>query len=106
MQTNGWNVAVWRGAGLCLLMTICGAGNSVPSGPAITSVTVTPNPATAIIGTQVQFAAQVSGTGSYSSAAAHSGRAGADRGCRPADPSHQSVYLWHERLVPRAHPIH
>jgi hypothetical protein len=48
-------------------MTICGAGNSVPSGPAITSVTVTPNPATAIIGTQVQFAAQVSGTGSYSS---------------------------------------
>jgi hypothetical protein len=53
-------------------MTACGAGHagtapSVPSGSAITSVTVTPNPATAIIGTQVQFAAQVSGTGSYSS---------------------------------------
>jgi len=36
------------------------------SGPAITSITVTPN--TAIIGTQVQFAAAVTGTGSYSSA--------------------------------------
>ena len=61
-----------RTGGLCLLMTACGAGHagtapSVPSGSAITSVTVTPNPATAIIGTQVQFAAQVSGTGSYSS---------------------------------------
>lgn len=72
MGTSGWSGAVWTGAGLCLLMTICGAGNagatpSGSSGSAITSVTVTPNPATAVIGTQVQFAAQVSGTGSYNS---------------------------------------
>jgi len=34
----------------------------------ITSVTVTPNPATALIGTGMQFTATVAGTGSYSSA--------------------------------------
>ena len=34
--------------------------------PAITSVTVTPNPATATIGTQVQFTATVAGNGSFS----------------------------------------
>ena len=34
------------------------------SGPKVTSVTVTPNPETAIIGTQVQFAANVTGSGS------------------------------------------
>jgi hypothetical protein len=34
------------------------------SGPKITSVTVTPNPETAIIGSQVQFVATVAGTGS------------------------------------------
>jgi hypothetical protein len=35
------------------------------SGPKITSVMVTPNPETAIIGTQVQFTANVTGTGSF-----------------------------------------
>jgi len=39
-----------------------------PTGPKITSVTVTPNPTTAIIGGTIQFAATVAGTGSYSSA--------------------------------------
>jgi hypothetical protein len=39
-----------------------------PTGPKITSVTVTPNPATATIGGAIQFAATVAGTGSYSSA--------------------------------------
>jgi len=73
MRTIGWNAALWTSAGFCLLMTACGGGNSGtgssgPSGPAINSVTVTPNPATAIIGTQVQFTAQVSGSGNYSSA--------------------------------------
>jgi hypothetical protein len=37
-----------------------------PTGPKITSVTVTPNPAAATIGGTVQFAATVTGTGSYS----------------------------------------
>ena len=38
------------------------------NGPKITSVTVTPNPATATIGGTLQFAATVAGTGNYSSA--------------------------------------
>ena len=72
MRTSGRNAAVWAGAGLYLLLTICGAQYaaatpSAASGSAITAVSVTPNPATAIIGTQVQFAAQVSGTGDYNS---------------------------------------
>ena len=36
--------------------------------PSITSVKVTPNPTSAIIGTQVQFSVQVNGTGGFSSA--------------------------------------
>jgi hypothetical protein len=36
--------------------------------PSITSVTVTPNPATVTIGTTMQFSATVSGTGNYSTA--------------------------------------
>jgi Glycoside hydrolase family 44 len=39
-----------------------------PTGPKITSVTVTPNPATATVGGTVQFAATVAGTGNYSNA--------------------------------------
>jgi Glycoside hydrolase family 44 len=38
----------------------------VPTGPKITSVTVTPNPAAATIGGTLQFAATITGTGSYS----------------------------------------
>ena len=72
MRTISRHAAVWTGAALCLLMTACGAGNgatgsSGSSGPAITSVTVAPNPAAAVIGSQVQFTAQVSGTGGFSS---------------------------------------
>jgi hypothetical protein len=58
--------------GLCLLLTACGGGSAAtsittttPSGPTITSVAVTPNPATATIGAQVQFTATVAGTGSF-----------------------------------------
>ena len=42
------------------------ANFTTSTGPAITSVTVTPNPATATIGTQVQFTATVAGTGNFS----------------------------------------
>jgi hypothetical protein len=58
-----WN-AVWIGSALSLLMTACGGSTS----SSITSVTVTPNPATATIGTQVQFTTNVTGAGIYSGA--------------------------------------
>jgi hypothetical protein len=65
-----WSVSIWGSMGL--LLTGCGVGGSsgtpnptpTPAGPAITSITVTPGSAT--IGTQVQFAASVAGTGSFS----------------------------------------
>jgi hypothetical protein len=63
-----WQAALFLGVALCLLESGCGGGSSVPStptpvptGPSITSITVTPN--TAIIGTQVQFAATVADLG-------------------------------------------
>ena len=65
------NAAIWAGTGLSLLVTACGgAGGGTETKPppivtAITSVSVTPNPETATIGTQVQFAATVAGTGDY-----------------------------------------
>jgi hypothetical protein len=58
--------------GLSLLLTACGGGSPAatipvpPSGPTVSSIAVTPT--TATIGADVQFAAAVSGTGSYSSA--------------------------------------
>jgi hypothetical protein len=63
------------GTGLCLIATGCGGGGSAsappvttgPTGPAITSVTVTSNSSSATIGTQVQLAAKVTGTGDFSS---------------------------------------
>jgi len=57
-------------SGLSLLIAACGGGTpaSQPNGPSITSITVTPIPATVLIGTQLQFTATVTGTGSYSSA--------------------------------------
>jgi hypothetical protein len=74
MRNWGCTAAVLIGSGLTLLATACGGGGgtSTPpvitaSGPTITSVTVTPNPAPATIGTQVQFAVKVSGTGDFSS---------------------------------------
>ena len=55
----------------CLLASGCGGGGMsttpLPEN-AITAVTVAPNPAPAVIGTQVQFSVAVTGTGSYSSA--------------------------------------
>ncbi len=63
--------AVLIGIGICLLASGCGGGGvttTPPPGNAITSVTVAPNPAPAVIGTQVQFSVTVTGTGSYSSA--------------------------------------
>lgn len=43
------------------------ASYTAPTGPAITAVTVSPNPATAVIGTTLQFSANVTGTGSFAS---------------------------------------
>ena len=71
MGTPGWRTVIWMGAGLSVLMAACGGGGTsgpVTTEPGISSVTVTPNPATATIGTTMQFSATVSGTGSYSSA--------------------------------------
>jgi len=76
MRRLGWycSVSIWGSVGL--LLSGCGGGGSSSAGsvggtggggttgPAITSVSVTPNVAT--IGTQVQFVATVSGTGSFS----------------------------------------
>ena len=63
--------ALLIGTGLSLVATGCGGGGSagtpISSGPSITLVTVSPNPAPATIGTQVQFAATVAGTGDFSS---------------------------------------
>ncbi len=74
MKNVCWSAAVWMAGGLSLLLTACGGGGSAstpvitPTGPTITSVTVTPNPATATIGAQVQFTAAVAGTGSFNNA--------------------------------------
>jgi len=63
-------VEAWILTGLSLLVAACGGGGNTPvtppppTGPTITSITVTPD--TATIGTQVQFVATVSGTGSFS----------------------------------------
>jgi len=55
-----------------LVLVGCGGGSSGGGGgnpplSGITSVTVSPNPATATIGTQLQFTATVAGTGSFTS---------------------------------------
>jgi hypothetical protein len=72
MRDGSWQAALFLGVALCLLESGCGGGSSVPStptpvptGPSITSIAVTPE--TALIGTQVQFAATVAGTGAFSS---------------------------------------
>jgi hypothetical protein len=61
---------VWMGTSLGVLITACGGGTptapSTPSTPSpITSVTVSPNPAAATIGTTLRFTATVAGTGSF-----------------------------------------
>ena len=72
LKRHAWNTALLLGSALCLVESGCGGGGSAtptpspaPTGPSITAITVTPN--SAIIGTQVQFAATVTGTGSFSS---------------------------------------
>jgi len=64
VRRRDWKAVVWIGSALSLLMTACGGSTR----SSITSVTVTPNPATATIGTQVQFMTNVAGTGIYSGA--------------------------------------
>jgi hypothetical protein len=71
MKRLGGYTAFLAEAGLGLLLTACGGGGSsstpvIPTGPTVTSISVTPT--TATIGAQVQFVATVAGTGSYSSA--------------------------------------
>ena len=71
MAGMGRIVAGVAGVALCGLMLGCGGGGqgtTVPSGPTITGVMVTPNAPTAIIGTTLQLSASVSGTGSYNTA--------------------------------------
>jgi len=71
MKTQARTATVWMAAGLIVLMLACGGGGVTPTqppSPTITSVTVAPNPATATIGTTMQFTATVSGTGHFNSA--------------------------------------
>lgn len=71
MSNRKPNAAICFAAGLSLLVTACGGGGgstpapTIPAGPAIASVSVTPNPASATIGTAIQFSATVTGTGSF-----------------------------------------
>ncbi len=71
MRNPGWYGLIAVEAGLGLALTACGGGSSstgptMPTGPTVTSITVTPS--TVTIGTQVQFVATVTGTGNFSSA--------------------------------------
>ena len=72
MKNLGRYSALSLAASLSFLMAACGGGSSSgttpppPTGPTITSIAVTPS--TAVIGTQVQFTATVSGTGDFSTA--------------------------------------
>jgi Glycoside hydrolase family 44 len=73
MKRLGCYSAVLTQTCLGLWVTACGGGGSTPTpsptptGPAVTSISVTPTTAT-IGGSPVQFAANVQGTGDYSSA--------------------------------------
>ena len=66
---GGYNFSAWTGCATANTTTCnvtMNANTTVTatySGPSITSVTVAPNPTTAIIGTQVPFSATVTGTG-------------------------------------------
>ncbi len=66
MRNWTWNAVVWTGTGLSLLATAYAGGRSAgtsasPAASAGAVLTVSPNPATAIIGTQLQFTATVAG---------------------------------------------
>ena len=69
------------------------ANYSMPSGPKITSVTVTPNPATATIGGTQQFAATVAGSGSYSSAVTWSVQAPFGSSLSPGTITSSGLYI-------------
>src|SRR5487761_1938142 len=68
MGKLGRQSALWMVTSATLLISACGGGGgggSTPppvTPPAVSSVTVTPNPATAVIGTTIQFAAAVAGS--------------------------------------------
>ncbi len=68
MGKLGRQSALWMVTSATLLISACGGGgggSSTPppvTPPAVSSVTVTPNPATAVIGTTIQFAAAVAGS--------------------------------------------
>ena len=81
---------------MSLWIAACGGGiaSTTPTPPAngVTSVTVTPNPETAIIGTQVQFTATVAGTGSFSTAATWSVATSDGSGNDPGDIGTTGLY--------------
>jgi hypothetical protein len=70
--SSGYSFVSWTGCTSSVTLTCSvtlNANTTVTaaySAPAITAVTVTPNPETATIGAQVQFTATVAGTGSFS----------------------------------------
>ena len=96
MRKPWWFALVAVEAGLGVAFTACGGGSSsptapvVPAGPTITSITVTPN--TATIGAQVQFAATVAGTGSFSSGVTWSIAAPAGSALSPGTLSATGLY--------------
>jgi hypothetical protein len=65
MRFNGLSVVLF----FCCILTGCGGGNSgsQPSGPSITSVSVSPSSANVLVGATQQFSVSVNGTGSFSS---------------------------------------
>ncbi len=62
------------------------------AGSGVSSVTVSPNPATSIIGTTTQFSAQVNGTGTFSSGVTWSVAAAAGSALSPGDISSTGLY--------------
>jgi hypothetical protein len=105
MKTPRWNAVAciglaWIVAGLSLLITACGSGiistptpTPTPTGPTITSVAVTPNPAAATIGSQVQFTATVARTGAFSSGVTWSLAAPAGSALSPGTLSKTGLYI-------------
>jgi Glycoside hydrolase family 44 len=84
-------------AGLSSLVAACGGGGGGGTQvqtpvSAITSVTVTPNPASAAIGTQAQFTASVAGTGNFSSAVTWSASAPSNSTLSPGTITSTGLY--------------
>ena len=98
MRNIGWIASVLMAGRLSLLLTACGGSGSstpaptpTPTGPTITSITVTPS--TATIGTQVQFAATVAGTGSFSTGVSWSVAAPVGSALSPGTLSSTGLYI-------------